>query len=77
MTEKQKDQITKNVHKVSEMSYSKLCLFVQELYLVKPNMDAVVFEYTLKACDLCAANHRDVSSISPMIVISELREGEE
>ena len=74
LTKKQKQQIEENVKAVSEMDHRKLCLFVQELFLVKENMDKVVFEYTLRACDIQAANHRDVTSLSPMVVMSEISE---
>ena len=74
MNKKQREQIKKNAHAVSEMDHGKLCLLVQELFLVKENMDKVVFENTLRAADIQAANHRDVTSLSPMVVMYEISE---
>ncbi len=71
MTKTQKVQITKNIHKINEMDSSKLNLFTRELFIAKPQMDRVVFEWTLKACDVQAKSFKH--NVSPLAVLSEFR----
>ncbi len=76
MTRDQKNQITKNIHAINEMDNGKLCLFVQELYMLKPNMDEIVFKFTMRGADIHAHNIRHNTTVTAMVVLSELKEGE-
>ncbi|MCK4874805.1 MAG: hypothetical protein KAS26_03065 [Sulfurimonas sp.] len=67
----QKEAITKNIHKINEMDSSKLNLFTRELFIAKPQIDRVVFEWTLKACDIQAKSFKN--NVSAMAVLSEFR----
>ena len=67
----QKAEITKNIYKINEMDSSKLNLFTRELFIAKPQMDRVVFEWTLKACDVQAKSFKQ--EVSPLAVLSEFR----
>ena len=72
MTKQQKAEITKHIHNIAEMEKPKLLLFTQQLYLAKPDMDSVVFEWTLRGCDARMMELRDESSMSPLVVLSDL-----
>jgi hypothetical protein len=76
MTKQQKQQITKNKHDINKMDIAKLCLFIQKLHLVKPIMDKVVFDRTIRATDIQMVNLKEMITVSPMVVISELKIGE-
>ena len=69
----QKEAITKNIHKINEMDSSKLNLFTRELYMARPDLDPVVFSFTIRACDIMAENLRKKTNFSAMAVLSEFR----
>ena len=72
MNTKQKAHIKKQIESINEMGHSQLILFVQELYLAKPNMNEEVFKWIMRAADIKIMELREETTMSPLVVMSEL-----
>ncbi len=71
-----KQKAKETIKKIAKMDKAKLILFTQELFLCKSDISPKVFDVLVRATDLQMMNLQEVTDISPIVVLSDLREGE-
>ena len=71
-----KEQLQEIIIKISKMDKSALINYSQKVYLSKADIDKKAFKFIERALDIQIMNLRDETTLSPLAVCSELREGE-
>ena len=73
MTKKQLGSI---INDISKMDKQELHSYAQKVYLSKEDINPKAFKFIQRAIDIQLIVLRDETTLSPMVVMSEIKEGD-
>ena len=76
MNKAQHDQITKHIEQIDTMAKPALEVFSQKWWLAKEDLDAVVFQWVLRAIDIQFEYLNKKGNFSVMVEMSNFIEGD-
>ena len=71
-----KEEIRDIILKIDGMGKQELSLYAQQVYMSKEDISKKAFSFIQRALDIKLMSLREETTLSPMAVMSELREGE-
>ena len=76
INETQQQYIKRQIHVIDVLDKQGLIEYAQKRYLAKEDLEPSVFNWVQKAIDIKMAELMEIIDISPMAIMSELREDE-
>lgn len=70
------EQVKQQIEKISSFDKNELINYTQRLYLAKEDIEEKAFVFIANATDLQMANLMEITTLSPMAVYSEFKEGD-
>jgi len=71
-----KQKLKEIITKISSMDKQELIAYSQEVYMSKPDIAEKAFGFIERGLDIRMMQLQEVTELSPMVVLSELKEGE-